>query len=100
MRTLAQSGKLNEPMGDAVYRFLRDEVLTEENTDLALEWLEGKIPKVKIFGFIPLPTHMVIGVIDKLIPEKLLEMILHLMEAKGLTSERRMESNSPFNSDG
>jgi len=94
MRTLAQSGKLNEPMGDAVYRFLRDEVITEETTDLAIEWIKAKIPPIKLFGFIPLPISLGAKMMDKMLPDKLLEMILHLMESKGLTSARRIDS--PF----
>ncbi len=87
--------KADETMPEAVYRFVEEEVLTEESTDLILDLIMGVLGKSKL-RFIPFLSGALRKWVDGMLPEKLLEVLRNLMDRKGLLSARRVDPNSPF----
>lgn len=103
--------KPGETIDDVIIRYLRDhdatpaylylegKVLTEENTDLALDWAERKLSgfRVKVWKLsLPVPVGVARRVLDSMLPEKLLEMIAEVMIRRGMLSDRRIRSDNPF----
>ena len=84
-----------ETIAETVYRFLEDQILTEENTDFLIEFLAEKLKGKKLWIF-PFPVLLVKKTLDSLLPEKLLEAIRNTMVAKGMISERRTHPSNPF----
>ena len=84
-----------EPIGEAVLRFLEAEVLTEAGTDAAIQWLVDRSRGLKLWG-IPIPMRVVGVVLDALLPEKLLAMIRERLIVTGYITERRTSPANPF----
>lgn len=83
-----------ENMAEASYRFLAEKILTEENTDFAIDLLLGIVPAR--VGIIPIPKFIIRRILDSLIPEQILAIISKLMEKGGWTTERRLDPQNPF----
>ena len=79
------------------FLFLKNHVLTEENTDTAIEFLKGKVPRVKLWG-VPLPMGIVWGLLDSLLPEKALGAIEAIMVKNGLMAGGYASDANPFTS--
>lgn len=88
---------LSEHDAGPAFLFLRNHVLTEENTDVAINYLKGKVPPVKLWG-IPLPMGIVWGLLDSLLPEKALGVIEAIMVKNGLMAEGYASEGNPFTS--
>lgn len=85
----------DESMAEAAYRFLAEHVLTEPRTDFAIEWAKAKAKGLKVWIF-PVPVGLIGRVLDRMLPEKALELIRDFMVDKGLLSERRSHPSNPF----
>lgn len=75
-RSVAEFAKLDDSMVEATVSFIGKHLLTEEKTDLAIEYLLNNVP-MKI-GPIPIPKAIARRVLDHLLPEKLLDMLVYL----------------------
>jgi len=93
MLRTSQFAKPDELLGITIYRALRDKVLTEKATDVALDFLLTVV-KLKWLPF-GLGNKLVRRVLDPLVPEKLLALVKHLILWAGLATEQdflRMDS--------
>lgn len=91
MRKVAEIGSPEEPAGLAFYRWLEEEVLTEENSDAVIDIA---------LGFLPLPDVLVRYVLDLIFPEALLRVIRELLQhIDQLPSDRYFHPTNPFRND-
>jgi len=86
----------DEPMAEAVLRFLEEQVLTEKRTDFAIAWAKQKLRGLRIFGIFPAPLGLVGRWLDHMLPERALDMIRDMMVDKGLVDPRRVHPDNPF----
>ena len=88
MRALREVGEADEPAGVALYRWLRDEIVTEENTDTIIE---------TVTDFLPLPSVVTKFVLDAILPGALLTAVRKVLQKLGqLPSDAYLHEMNPF----
>lgn len=92
MRKVAEVGNAEEPAGLALYRWLRDEIVTEENTDTIIE---------VVTDYLPLPGVVTKFVLDAILPGSLLTAVRKVLQRLGqLPSDRYLHELNPFTTEG
>ena len=88
--------KPDEPMPVAAFRFARDYLLTEENSDIVIAKV-GTFLDSSWLKWVPFGRSTILSLLDKMFPEKAIEILSHLMISSGLTTERELAMvDSPF----
>ena len=83
-----------EKVGVTVYKVLAEHVLTEEYTDVGIEYLVGFLGRIKL-GKVPVPMFLAKRVVksflDNLMPEKILDLMGFLLVRSRLISSTDLE---------
>lgn len=91
MHRVEQIGKPDEPAGLALYRWLRDEIVTEQNTDKIIDVVTDALP---------LPSVVTRWVLDMILPGALLTAVRKVLQSLGqLPSDRYLHDLNPFRFD-
>ena len=82
--------KTGEKIGVTAFKLLKENVLTEENTDEVIKWLAGFLGTIKLWK-VPLPKFIVNkfvkSFLDQMLPEKILDLLWFLMVKARLVND-------------
>lgn len=91
MKRLVEVGSQSEPAGLVFYRWLRDEIITESNTDTIIE---------TVVDVLPVPSIVSRWVLDMILPDALLYAVRKVLQRIGqLPSDRYLSPLNPFTRD-
>ena len=89
MRRVEEFANPDESMGEVVFRYLKEHVFTEESTDVGIEFLSKIVGDIKVLNWVPgfIKRRILKTTLDKMLPEKILDLIWFLMLKAGAVSE-------------